>query len=199
MDGCAHCDKRTTYRPINTTRPSYQQLLSQRNMVWTRGGALKQNITGRLWWYTAGAYYSLSSAPSIQCCVSRDTFYYINGTNSFILLFSCTEAAFSLSHTPILHYLDYLKFFLEQHVHLLCICGETNNLRCITVNCRVPIFIAQQNMRMSICGVIIDCLFTGWKQIETVWILKQHPVSLLILSNCSAVQQSSINSSISSR
>lgn len=33
MDGCAHCDKRTTYRPINTTRPSYQQLLSQRNMV----------------------------------------------------------------------------------------------------------------------------------------------------------------------
>lgn len=26
MDDCAHSDNRTTYRPINTTRPSYQQL-----------------------------------------------------------------------------------------------------------------------------------------------------------------------------
>jgi len=36
----------------------------------------------------------------------------------------------------ILYYLDYLMFFLEQ----------VYNLRCITVNCRVPIFITQQNM-----------------------------------------------------
>lgn len=50
-----------------------------------RSRALKQNITGRLWWDTAGAYYSLSSAPSIQCCVSRPgTLYFVNGTNTVL-------------------------------------------------------------------------------------------------------------------
>lgn len=48
-----------------------------------RSRALKQNITGRLWWDTAGAY-SLSLAPSIQCCVSRDTFYYLKGAKTVL-------------------------------------------------------------------------------------------------------------------
>lgn len=116
-------------------------------------------------------------------CIQGHFLLHKRDKHSFILLLSCTEAVFSLLYMPILHYLDYHKFFLEQHVHILCICDETNNLRCITVNCRVLIFIVQQNMRMSICGVFIDFLFTGWKQTEAVWILKQHPVSLLILSN----------------
>lgn len=49
-----------------------------------RSRALKQNITGRLWWDTAGAYYSLSLAPSIQSCVTRDNFNYLNGTNTVL-------------------------------------------------------------------------------------------------------------------
>ncbi len=31
-------------------------------------------IAGYIWWDIAGAYYSLSSSPLIQCCVFRDTF-----------------------------------------------------------------------------------------------------------------------------